>query len=193
MASLSDKQRAFVAEYLVDLNAAAAYQRAGYKATGGAARANASRLLTNANVAQAISEAFKARIERTEITADRVLLEYARIAFSEMRQFAEWGPDGVTWKDSEELSEAAAACVAEVSETVSEGGRTRRFKLHSKTSALQDLAKHLGLFGKDGNASGVNVNVNIDNRPTRPLSDLTEEELDFYERILDSGETATRG
>jgi phage terminase small subunit len=186
MPDLTHKQRAFVAEYLVDLNAAQAAIRAGYSEK--TARKIGQENLTKPDIQAAISKAFEARIERTEITADRVLLEYARIAFSEMRQFAEWGPGGVTWKDSENLSEEAAACVAEVSETISEGGRTRRFKLHSKTSALSDLAKHLGLFGKDGNAAGVNVNVNIDNRPKADLSKMTDEELEFYERLLSTPE-----
>jgi phage terminase small subunit len=154
---LTDKQERFCQEYLMDLNASAAALRAGYRHPD-----NGRQLLTKTHVENRIAELKADRSRRTEITADRVLLEYARLAFSEMRQFASWGPTGVTWKDSEELDEAAAACVAEVSETISEGGRTRRFKLHSKTSALSDLAKHLGLFGKDG--GGVNVNVNIDNR-----------------------------
>lgn len=193
MANLTDKQQLFVAEYIVDLNAAAAYERAGYKATGASARANASRLLTNDNVQAAIQDAVQRRIERTEITADKVLKEYARLGFSRMDEFTSWGPHGVEWKDSDKLSDDAAACVAEVSETISEGGRTRRFKLHSKTAALRDMAQHLLLLGKDGkDGGGVHVNVNVNNRPSRPLSDLTQEELDFYERILNPGELAPR-
>ncbi len=162
MKNLNERQRLFVAEYLVDLNATQAAIRAGYSlhTAGRTGHEN----LKKHEIAAAIQESFAARIERIEITGDRVLTEYARIAFSDMRQFAEWGPDGVTWKDSEDLSEEAAACVAEVSETVSEGGKTRRFKLHSKTSALQDLAKHLQLLGKDG-SGGVNVNVNVNGEP----------------------------
>lgn len=169
---LTDKQRIFVAEYLVDLNATQAAIRAGYSAR--TARKIGQENLTKPDIQSAISEANEARIKRTEITADRVRLEYARVALSNMRQFVEWGPDGVTWKSSEDLSEEAAACVAEVSETISEGGRTRRFKLHSKMAALSDLAKHLQMFGKEG--GGVNVNVNIDNRQRS-----TEEE---FERLF---------
>ncbi len=45
---LTAKQKTFVNEYLVDLNATAAYKRAGYTVRGNAAEANASRLLRNA-------------------------------------------------------------------------------------------------------------------------------------------------
>ena len=43
--SLNHRHRRFVAEYLVDLNATAAYRRAGYKARGHSAEASAARLL----------------------------------------------------------------------------------------------------------------------------------------------------
>lgn len=180
---LTNKQRLFVAEYLCDLNATQAAIRAGYSRPS--ARITASKLLTKANVQAALAEAFDARIERTEITADRVLQEYARLGLSDMRQFVSWGPDGVSWKHSEELDEGAAACVSEVSETISEGGRTRRFKLHSKTTALDALAKHVGLAKHVEQRSGTTVNVNIDNRPAaKPLSEWTDEELSMYDSLL---------
>lgn len=160
MNALTDKQRLFVAEYLVDLNATQAAIRAGYSPRS--AEAIGFENLRKPKISEAIQEAVSARIERTEITADKVLKEYARLGFSRMDEFTSWGPDGVMWKDSDELSDDAAACVAEVSETISEGGRTRRFKLHSKTAALRDMAQHLQLLGKDG--GGVHVSVNVDAR-----------------------------
>ena len=70
---LTPKQQRFVEEYLVDLNASAAYQRAGYTARGNAAEADASRLLRNAKVAAAIAAAKAQRSKRTELTADWVV------------------------------------------------------------------------------------------------------------------------
>jgi phage terminase small subunit len=70
---LSPKQQLFVKEYLVDLNATGAYRRAGYRAKGSAATAGAAQILANPRVQAAVQEAFKARSERTEITADFVL------------------------------------------------------------------------------------------------------------------------
>lgn len=189
MTGLTNKQRLFVAEYLVGLNATQAALKAGYSPRS--AEVIGCENLKKPKIALAIQDAIQRRIERTEITSDKVLKEYARLGFSRMDEFTSWGPDGVEWKDSSELSDDAAACVAEVSETISEGGRTRRFKLHSKTAALRDMAQHLQLLGKEG--GGVNVNVNVNERPPRPLSDLTQEELDFYERILGSAEPIRRG
>lgn len=70
---LTDKQRRFAEEYLVDLNASVAYQRAGYSATGNAAESAASRLLRNVKVAEAIREAQEGRSKRVEVTQDWVL------------------------------------------------------------------------------------------------------------------------
>lgn len=77
---LTAKQKAFVDEYLKDLNATAAYKRAGYTAKGNAAEVNASRLLSNAKVQEYIAERQKNRAHRTEITQDMVLQRLWAIA-----------------------------------------------------------------------------------------------------------------
>ena len=79
---LSPKQACFIREYVVDLNGAAAV-RAGY--SHATAKEQASRLLTNVNIKEAVAAAMHDRAERTEITADRVLREYAKIAFADNR------------------------------------------------------------------------------------------------------------
>lgn len=70
---LTPKQQRFVEEYLIDLNATAAYKRAGYSCSAAAAIVSASRLLTNDNVQQFIQDSIKKRSESTEITSDYVL------------------------------------------------------------------------------------------------------------------------
>jgi phage terminase small subunit len=70
---LNERQYRFVHEYLKDLNAADAYRRAGYKAKGEVARANASRLLTNANVQAALVRVREEIAERTQVTKELVM------------------------------------------------------------------------------------------------------------------------
>lgn len=77
-----------------------------------------------------------------EVSADRVLIELARIAFADIRNYASWGPRGLTLRPAAEISEDAAAAIAEVART----GRSPRIKLHDKKAALAALARHLGLF-----------------------------------------------
>ena len=71
MKKLTAKQKRFVAEYLIDLNATQAAIRAGYAEKS--ASVEGARLLANAKVAVAVAAAQAERSERTEITQDYVL------------------------------------------------------------------------------------------------------------------------
>ena len=71
MTILTAKQERFVEEYLIDLNATQAAIRAGYSKNG--AQVQGHRMLSNANVAEAIQSAKAERSKRTEITQDYVL------------------------------------------------------------------------------------------------------------------------
>ena len=143
---LNDRQCRFVAEYLVDLNATQAAVRAGYSAR--TARTQAADLLTNPNIAAAIVEAQAARSRRTEVTADRVVLELARVAFGDPRRVMSWGPGGVRLRPSAELADEEAAIVAEVGETTTKKGGSLRVKTVDKLGALRLLGQHLGMFGE---------------------------------------------
>lgn len=68
---LTHKQEAFVREYLIDLNGAAAVRRAGYKIKN--ADDLAVQLLRKTLVQSAIQEAIAKRSEKTAITAENVL------------------------------------------------------------------------------------------------------------------------
>lgn len=153
MADLTPKQERFVEEYLVDLNATQAATRAGYSEK--TARAIGSENLSKPDVQVAIQEAVAERSKRTEITADRVLQELARIGFADIRELFEWDKERAAFVPSRDLTEDQAAAVAEIqSETTTywdkEGGSETRVKLKLKTydklRALQDLGRHLQLF-----------------------------------------------
>ena len=144
---MTPKQKRFVEEYLVDLNAAAAARRAGY------AQGSAWRLMRHREVGAAIEEAQEQRAQRTRVSADRVVTEIAKVAFGDPRRLFSWGPGGIELRESSELTEAEAALVSEVSETRTAAGGTRRVKLHCKLTALNALGKHLGLFGNGRKAA----------------------------------------
>jgi phage terminase small subunit len=148
---MTPRQRRFVEEYLVDLNATQAATRAGYSARSAASRG--SKLLRNPAVAGAIESAQAKRAQRTRVSADRVVTELAKVAFGDPRRLFSWGPGGVELRESSELTEAEAALVSEVSETRTAAGGTRRVKLHCKMTALTALGKHLGLFGNGRKAA----------------------------------------
>jgi phage terminase small subunit len=145
--ALSPKQRRFVAEYLVDLNGTQAAIRAGYSPR--TAKVQGSRLLTNADVAQAVQAGQKRTLGKLEVTAERIMQELAAMSF--VRPSDLYNPDG-TAKPLSEWPDHAAAAVKEFA-TV---GPVAKFKLYDKAPALAILAKHFGLLQE---APSVQVNV----------------------------------
>lgn len=150
---LTPQQSLFVAEYLKDLNATQAAIRAGYSAK--TANEQGCRLLTNVSVAEAVAEAMKKRIERTEISADRVLKEFARMGFVNMASFLKVDENGLPIADFSALSEDDWAAVQEltITENVMMGSednavlnRKVKFKLHAKDASLTQIGRHLGMF-----------------------------------------------
>jgi len=139
---LNTKQRIFVNEYIVDFNATQAAIRAGYSENG--AESKGSQLLSNVKVSAEVDKALAKRQKRVTVTQDDVIRELRMIAFSDMDDYVEWGPDGVTLKPKEERG--TGRLISEVKETVTKGGSRQHLKLHSKTKALEMLGKHLGMY-----------------------------------------------
>lgn len=184
---LTPKQALFVDEYLRDMNATQAARRAGYSAK--TAETQGPRLLGNVRVQQAISAARERLAKKFEITRERVMLEYARLAFADPRNF--FNDDG-TLKRVPDLDDDAAAALAgfEVMEEFEGSGKDRfqigvtsKVKWADKKGALDSISKIMGwsvdrvkseVSGPDG--APIEVNATVD------MSKLTIEQL----RILAS-------
>lgn len=123
-----------------------AYTAAGFKAQGQAIRKNASRLLTNADVAAYIAEIQARGAARTEVTIEKVIREVARIAFAQATDFASWDGTSLTLTPSSKLTEDAVAAIAGVTYKTFKGETTVEFRLHSKDAALDKLMRRLGLY-----------------------------------------------
>jgi phage terminase small subunit len=144
-AGLNPKQRAFVHEYLKCLVATDAARAAGYKTNGG-------NLLKHPKIAAAIQAAMDKRAQRTEITQDRVLLELARIGFSDIRTI--FDEDGHL-KPPHEYDDHTAACIASI-EVVERPGTDQfgrpvleyvhKIRLVDKSPALALICRHLGML-----------------------------------------------
>lgn len=149
---MTEKQKIFADEYLIDLNATRAY-RVAYPSVkkDETARANSSRMLTNANVAKYITERMEERQKCTEITQDRVLKELAVIAFAKATDYAEVKDGQVIIKDTEELNEQQARAIA----GIKEGKFGVEVKLNDKEKALELLGRHLGMFKDKVEVSGL--------------------------------------
>lgn len=81
---LTQKEALFVEEYLVDLNGSAAAIRAGYSARS--SRTIAAQILAKRNVQVALKAAIEARVQRTNLSADRVLRDLWAVATADPRE-----------------------------------------------------------------------------------------------------------
>jgi phage terminase small subunit len=186
---LTAKQQRFVEEYLCDLNAAAAYRRAGYAALGNAAEVNAARLLRNAQVAAEIERRKKRRAEQAEIRAEAVLQRLWAIATADPREIISvvtdpcpecwddgerhhapnaacprcWGRGSsrVIISDLKKLSDPALALLARVKQT----RHGVEVELHDQMAALEKVARHLGMF---------NDKLTLKGEPENPLQLLIQ-------------------
>jgi phage terminase small subunit len=116
------------------------------------------------------------RSKRTEVTADRVLLEIARLGFSDLRRL--FDEDGRLKRPDEWDDDTAASIVSIeiVSRSLGDGvvEYVRKIKLWDKGKALDQLSKHLGLYRDQGPSK---------RSGDRPLSDMSDAEL--IESIMD--------
>ena len=91
-------------------------------------------------VAQARLDEITERAARLGITSDRVLEEYARIAFANLGHIVEWDDKGVMKvREPDELG-----AVAELVQSAG-SGKPYRIKLYDKKAALDAIARYLGM------------------------------------------------
>ncbi len=153
---LTEKQKRFCQEYLIDLNATQAAIRSGYSKK--TARKIGQENLTKPVIQKKIKEAIEERKERTEITQDKVIYELALIAFSDLADYIDIDENtGViiakTFKKMEKGKSRALESIKE-DRAIKEDADGKQvtvydkvtFKLHSKIKALELLGKHLGMF-----------------------------------------------
>lgn len=155
---LTPKQKRFVDEYLVDLNATQAAIRAGYSER--TARITAAENLTKPNIQKEIERQMKDREKRTEIAQDKVLKELAHIAYDDIRNYLKF------WTDEEgkiqvELKSSDKIDTRNISEIQLDNGKLK-FKLYPKDNALIQLGRHLGLFNDKLSFDGaININMKV--------------------------------
>lgn len=171
MSDLTAKQARFVTEYLVDLNATQAAIRSGYSQKTAASIGEEN--LRKPEIAAAVQKAMAARSHRTEITADRVLKELAKIGFANMLDYVTVGTNGDPFVDLSAMDRDQAAAIQEVTVEDFKDGRGEeardvrkvKFKLHDKKGALVDIGRHLGMFIDRSIVSNVSLEELLDRLP----------------------------
>lgn len=197
--ALTAKQKLFVKEYLVDLNATQSAIRAGYSTK--TAEAIGYENLRKPQIAQAIEKAMGRREQRTEITQDRVLQELAKIGFANISDYLKVntaervidykeveGDEGNISKvpvfgmvqsvevfDTDGVDRIKLDAVAEIKET--RDGIS--VKLHDKVAALEKIGRHLGMFNDKLKLEG-----EVKHQHNHSLRNLSPKELADLERII---------
>lgn len=154
-----------------------AAEEAGYSPK--TAESQASRLLRDAKVQAYLAGLSKRRQIRYESKKERVRLEIAKLGFSNLLHVASWGPQGLQVLSSDAIDPDHAAALESVSEeertfTDKQGNltvvRRLRVKMHSKTKALDMLAREHGLLtdwkgrldlGADGGKGKGTLNISL--------------------------------
>ena len=151
---MTKKQKRFVEEYLIDLNATQAAIRAGYSPDSAADIGSEN--LRKPDISAAVDRAIAERSKRTGINQDRVLRELARIGFAKITDVV----DPYTARIKEDASEDDLACIQSIKIKPNEWGMEREVKMYDKKAALVDIGWHLGMF-KDKLELDADMELNI--------------------------------
>lgn len=138
---MTDKQKRFCEEYMIDLNATQAAIRAGYSPK--TAQQTSHENLLKPVIQNYISQLQAKQSRRTGVSADRVVRELAKIAFVNASDLID--PETASVKLDASRDDLAAVQSIKV-KTFGEDGLEHEVKLADKLRALELLGKHLGVF-----------------------------------------------
>jgi phage terminase small subunit len=144
MHKINAKQQKFCEEYVVDYNGTQAAIRAGYAPRS--AEVKASKLLRIDKVRSYIDQLKLKQQERTDITADRVLNEIAKLAFYNSQDFTD---QQGRLKSIQDMPRGLTSAITSIKQkTFGEGGEIleTEYKVADKLKAAELLGKHLKLF-----------------------------------------------
>jgi len=166
---MTNKQKRFCEEYLIDLNATQAAIRAGYSPRS--AHAIATETLQKPAVRACIDKALAEQSSRTGVTADRVVRELAKVAFVNSDDVVDFGSATVKPDASKDDTAAIASVRVKTIPTKDGDGVEREIKLADKLKALELLGKRLGLFTDNVNVSGEGMVQIVDDIPKTSKTD----------------------
>lgn len=146
---MTKKQKRFIEEYLIDLNATQAAIRAGYSPDTAYSIGNEN--LKKPEIKAHIDKAMAERSKRTGVNADRVVMELAKIAFVNADDVIDFKT--ATVKEGARPEDMAAIQSVKV-KTFGEDGLEREIKMADKIKTLELLGRHLGMFKDNVKVSG---------------------------------------
>ena len=160
---VTKKQKRFVEEYLIDLNATQAAIRAGYSPD--TAKSIGSENLTKPDIRAAVDKAEAERSRRTGVNQDRVIREIAKLAFLNPVDVIDM--DEATVKGEAHRDDTACIASVKVKNIPTDDGAIteREVKTYDKLKALELLGRHLGMFNDKVKVEGTVPVVLYDDIP----------------------------
>jgi phage terminase small subunit len=154
--SLTEREMMFVEHYLTDAgrNTAEAARKAGYSAK--TARQQGQRLLTNVDIQKYIAFKSKPLLDQLGITQERVLKEFAAIAFTNINDFLD---SEYVLKPLSVIDPAKVAAIKDLEKT----DTGHKIRLHDKLAALNKLMEILNLADNTNNDPKFNFFNQINN------------------------------
>lgn len=144
---LSDLQLRFCHEYVKDLNATRAYQRAGYVAkTDNVAASSACELLRNPKIQAYLGEI-------AGLSEVKIIAEILKIALFQLTDVTQWDGTNFNIKPTDQWSAIAKGAVKSLTFTKTENKgvitTTIKIEAHDKLTAIEKLMKKYRLYPKD--------------------------------------------
>lgn len=152
---LSERQKVFVAEFIIDFNPTRAFRDAGYRTKN--AQAKAYEVLNNPLVQKEIKYQLKRRQEERKMTSDRVIEELSKVALADIRDIFD---DDGNIIHPKKMNETLAAAIASIEmfqkdrkdksneRGVRNGqfmGQVKNIRRWDKMKALELLGRYLGM------------------------------------------------
>jgi len=151
---MQDNHIRFADKYFETLNATQSAIYAGFSED--TAKQQGWQLLQREDIQEYLSELKANLASKHGVTIDRLIEEYAKIAFFDIREIYDVDGGLIHVKQLDDKSAGAIASIKSTEEwgEDEEGrkmviGTNKEIKIFDKIRALQDLGKHLGLFEKD--------------------------------------------
>ena len=183
---ITDQEKIFCQYYIINFDGTEAAKRAGYNVKK--ASTVAKNLLKRERILNFLDTITEAKVKRLEVSQDRVVKELGRIAFFDIRNlYDEFG--GL--KSLNELDDDTAAVIQ--SFKFYDSSLKTTVSVYDKLTALDKLARHLGLYNDKVSLGGQKDNpLKIETKEIPvDLSDLTDEELTALELLASKNATSS--
>lgn len=165
---MTDLQKRFAEEYVVDYHITNAGKRAGIQ--GDNVNVTAWQMLKLEEVQQYVEQLQAEAANRSAISKDEWVAEWAKLGFSNIQDYID---DSLNAKKLSEVKNPQAIKAIKKTVTEFDGGskETVEFVLHDKVAGLLNIGKHFGWYSADNGQKAANITI-LNNDP---LNDTTND------------------